>query len=225
MKGENDMAKAKRLITPEGMDSNNGKEESKNGFLEAVTGMATVKETKQKLDDKIPTLNPPEKIKKLVDEVVKYKKEEKEAKAAKEAKAVDVIDWVKEKQDADGFSQDFKKSYRVSGIKETVTYVSADKFSPVKAEDLEELKAALGTKFDDFITKKVTVTVSGKVMSDAKLANELMELIPKNRIPDFFESVISYQACDGLDQKIYSLPRKVFDRVRLLLKQTSPSLR
>jgi len=218
------MPKAKRLITPEGPDSN-GKEESKNGFLEAVTGMAIVKEPKKKVDDKIPTLNPPEKIKKSVDEVVFWKQKEKEAKAEKVAKEEDIIDWVKGKQDEDGFSQSFKKSYRVSGLNETVTYVSSDRFSSVKAEDLVELRSALGTKFDDFVTKKVTVTVSEKVMTDPALANELMSLIPANRIPDFFKSEIAYNACDGFDQKIYSLPRKIVDRVRALVKQASPSLR
>jgi len=204
-----------------------------NDFFEAIEGVSTTKAKKEK--DKMMTLAPPEKIRKMVDEVVHWKQKEKEAKAEKEASEVDVLAWVKERQDTDGFNNDFQKSYRVQGIKDTVTYVSSDKFSPIKPEDLPTLREAIGKRFDELIEKQTTVMLREEVVSGPRsqeLQSELMGLFKtvygdefKEKFQAFFIAETAYLATDGFDRKLYTLSRKIVERVRDLVKQTKASLK
>jgi len=201
--------------------------QSKNEFFEAVAG-ASVPVLKTGHKDKMVTLTPPEKIRKLIDEVVEAKKEEKEAKAAKETAEVDVLDWMQIQQDADGFSQNFQKSYRIQGIKEMVTYVSSDKFSKINPDDITVLKEAFGKKFEEMIQKKLTITVLDSVINGPncqELQTELLERIGKENFPKFFKAETVYLPADEFDRKLYSFSKKIVEQVRNLVRQAKSSLK
>lgn len=201
--------------------------QSKNEFFEAVAGASvTVPKTGHK--DKMITLTPPEKIRKLVDEVVEAKKEEKEAKAEKETAEVDILEWVQNQQDADGFAGNFQKSYRIMGVKEMVTYVTSDKFSRINPDDITTLKEALGKKFDEMIEKKIIITVLDTVINgpnSQELQKELLEKIGKENFPKFFKAETVFLPADAFDKRLFSFTKKVVEQVRSLVKQAKASLK
>lgn len=201
--------------------------QSKNEFFEAVAGASvTVPKTGHK--DKMITLTPPEKIRKLVDEVVEAKKAEKEAKAEKETAEVDILEWAQNQQDADGFAGNFQKSYRIMGMKEMVTYVTSDKFSRINPDDITTLKEALGKKFDEMIEKKITITVLDTVINgpnSQELQKELLEKIGKENFPKFFKAETVFLPADAFDKRLFSFTKKVVEQVRSLVKQAKASLK
>jgi hypothetical protein len=156
---------------------------------------------------------------------VQWKKREKEAKAEKEAREVDIIEFGMKKYEDDGFGNNFQKSFRIKGVIELVTFVSSDKFSAIKEEDLPQLKEILGSKFEEMIQKKQSVSIKDDVMSNPNLQKELMSYVPKDKFGTFFQSNTYYVATDGFDRKLFSLGRKVAEKIRELVKQAKPSLR
>jgi hypothetical protein len=207
---------------------------SDNGFLDAISEVATTKEGASK-KDKMTSLTPPIELRKSIDEIVKWKQKEKEAKAEKEALEVDVLDWAKGRQDEEAFNGNFQKSYRIQGIKEVVTFVSSDKFSVIKPEDLTALREALGQRTDDLIEKQTSVMLRDEVVSGPKsqeLQAELMGLFKtvygdsyKEKFQAFFRSETVFKTVDGFDRKIFSFSKKIVERVRELVKQTKSSLK
>lgn len=211
---------------------------SKNDFLEIVTSVSTTKVTTTTKNG-ISTLTPPEAkegeidYREVVDSIVKWKKVEKEAKAERETREAELIDYVKPIQEEDGFNGKYQKSYYVQGIKEQVTYVSADKFSAPKEEDIGKLQTILGNDFTKVIQSKIELCVRDEVFSNKALQKELMDLMPKN--PDgsinkeifgkFFVAKTEWFVTDGFDQKRFTLPKKVFCKVMEILRQTKPSIK
>lgn len=201
--------------------------QSKSEFWEAVTG-ASIPSTPKAKKDKMVMLTPPEKIRKLVDVVVEAKKAEKEAKAQKETSEVDVLEWAQNQQDADGFSGNFQKSYRIQGMKEMVTFVSSDKFSKINPDDIASLKEAFGKKFDEMILKKTTIMVQDAVLTgpnSQELQAELLERIGKENFAKFFKAETIFVPADEFDRKLFSFPKKIVEQVRNLVKQAKASLK
>lgn len=197
---------------------------NKNEFFEAVTGITTSAPAKTKASSMI-TVSPPEPVKTLVDEIVKWKKIEKEAKAEKESREVDVVDWTQNFQDEKALRGQFQKSYKVAGFKESLTYVSTDYFSAIKEESIPDLQKIFGNSFEEFIQKKVTVSLNEEVMSNPVLQKELMSFIPVEKFKEFFTAIAGYSTVDGFDQKIFSLKKPEIEKVRELVKQKRASLR
>lgn len=214
-----------RKIRPEVKETAEEKRISKNEFFEAITGVSVTKSGQKKENNKIPTVIPPDKLRKQVDELVEWKKKEKEAKAEKESREVDLIDWTKEKQDIDGLKGDFKKSYRIQGVEETVTFVSGDRFSSINSEDIPVLQEIFGDRFNEFMEKKITVSLNEEVMNDSNLQIELMSMIPKEKFKKFFKSETTFSPVSDFDRKIYSFGKKILSQIRDLVKQAKPSLR
>jgi len=207
-------------------------EASANDFLDTISGISAPKSTAKEKSEKMVVLTPPVGLQRQIDELVSWKQKEKEAKAEKEAREVEVIDWVKERQDQDGFADKFQKSYRVQGEKNQVTYVSTDRFSVIKPEAVLELEESLGKKFSDLVEKKFSITLKEEVMKDSTLQKELMETFKrvygedyKEKFGTFFRSEVVFVPVDGFDRKIFSLPKRVVDKVRDLVKQAKPSLK
>jgi hypothetical protein len=199
---------------------------SKNDFFEAVTGITTATPVSSKSKSTMLVLTPPESIKKLVDEVVKWKKIEKEAKAEKEFRETEVVDWTKNVQDEKALKGQFQKSYKVAGFKENLTYVSSDYFSAIKEENISDLQKIFGNSFSEFIQKKVTVSLNEEVMSSPELQAELMSFLPGEKFKKFFSAVSEYKTVDGFDQKIFSLQDKSsIENVREFVKQKRASLK
>lgn len=196
----------------------------KNDFFETVKGISTPKEGKEK-KDKIVTLTPTTELQASVDELVEWKRKEKEAKAEKESREADVIEYVKGYQDDRAFEGDYQKSYRVKGEKEIVTVVSSDRFSAFNPEDEASLKEILGKKYEEFVDERIQVTVKEEVFENPDLQQELMRLIPPDQFGRFFNAERKLVCAKGFDQRIYTLGKKIVERLRPLIKQAKPSVR
>lgn len=200
-------------------------EMTKNDFFEAVHGVTATKPSNGK-KDKMETLSPPDEIKKKVDEIVKWKTEEKKAKAERETREFTVIEWAQGVQEKEAFEGNYQKSFRIPGVKELVTFVTADKFSAIKPEDVEPLKEVLGPKFKELITQKTIVALKAEVLSDPALQAELMSLLGgKEKFSKFFISETTFLTMDGFDQKRFSLPKKIYEKVMEFVKQSKPSIK
>jgi len=199
-------------------------EMSKNDFFAAVHEVSAPKTTNSK-NDKIPTLIPPDEIRAKVDEVVKWKAEEKKAKAEKETREFAIIEWAKDYQDNEAFRNNYQKSYRISGVNDMVTFVTSDKFSAIRPEDVKLLQDILGPKFNEYITQKMTVALKEEVLSNPDLQAELMSLIPRDKFSKFFVAETTFVTVDGFDRKRYSLGKKLFEKVMEFVKQTKPSIK
>jgi len=203
-----------------------------NDFLDTIAGISAPKTTAKEKSEKMITLTPPVELRRKIDELVSWKQKEKEAQAEKSAREGDIIDFCKEKQDADGFSNNFQKSYRVQGVDSQITYVSSDKFSAIKSDMVSELEESLGKKFSELIEKKFSISLKDEVMRDSNLQKELMETFKrvygdsyKEKFGIFFKSEVVFVPVDGFDRKLFSLPKRVVEKVRDLVKQAKPSLK
>jgi hypothetical protein len=168
-----------------------------------------------------------------VDQVVVWKKKEKEARAERETIEAELIDYVMPIQTEDGFNGDYHKSYYVAGITEKITYVSSDRFSAPKDEDIAELNELLGNKFADIIKQNVELKIRDAVFSNKALQKELMELMPKDSdgnvdkavFAKFFEASTEWEVVEGFDLKRFSLSKKLFDKVMNILRQAKPAIK
>jgi len=199
---------------------------SADDFLAAVDSVSTVKEPVKKEKNGMDVLTPEDaNIRKAIDELVQWKKREKEAKAEKESREVDILDFAQKKYDEDGFGNNFQKSYRIKGITEMITFVSSDRFSSIKSDDVALLKEILGGKFEEMVQKKQSVGLKDEVLSNPELQKELMSYVPKEKFGTFFQSTTHYSTVEGFDKKLFSLGRKVVEKIRELVKQAKPSLK
>ena len=164
-------------------------------------------------------------VRKAVDEIVAAKKAMKEAKAVLETKEAEVIGHVLPIYEQDGMKGDFHKSYYVAGETNTVTFVTADKFSAPKNEEIPELQEALGDKFDEVIKKETEIKLRPEIFTNKTLQSELMKLVPKERFGEFFAAETTWSVSDGFDQKRFSLPKKIYEKVMGILKQSKPSIK
>jgi hypothetical protein len=183
-----------------------------------------VDEPKKTKKNGIQTLTPNESIQKAVDDVVKWKKIEKEAEAERLSKEVEIIDFVQIKQDEDGLHNNYQKSYYVTGQKERVTFVSADKFYP-KADDIPALKEALGDRFGEFVEQKIEFAVKSEVIADPVALTELRKLVGDENFFRFFEPKTRYVAAEGFDRKRYTLDKDTLAKVKELVPQAKPAIK
>lgn len=198
---------------------------SADEFLNSVGLVSTTKPVGTKVKNGIRTLSPSEKLRRMVDEITDWKREEKQAKAERETREEEIINWVQTKQEEDGFKGDYQKSYYVAGIENVVTFVSSDRFTPPKPEDIEELTDILGDKFNEFITKNVTVNLKPSVMADKALLDELKAYIPKEEMGKFFEAQTVWGVVNGFDKKRFTLPKRIFEKVSRIIKQAKPGIK
>jgi len=227
-KGVNDREAPRKIVLSEQPGDPKPKPEPKTmsatEFLKNA-GIAVDEPKKATKKNGIQTLTPSESIMKAVDEIVKWKKIEKEAKAERETKEVDVIDFVQAKQDEDAYKNNYQKSYYVKGEKEQVTFVSADKFSSPKPEDIPALKEVLGDRFGEFVEQKVEFAVKAEVIENPSLLTELRSLVGDDKFFKFFEPKVKFVATDGFDRKRYTLDKDTLAKVKELVPQAKPSIR
>jgi len=193
-------------------------------FLEAIASISGPKVVKEK-KDKMETIVPSESLRIKIDEFVEAKKKEKEFKAAKENRESDILEYANEKYESNGLNGNFQKSFRLQGVKETVTFVSSDKFSSIKPEEIAVLKELLGDRYAELIEAKTSVSIKEEVFSNPELRKELISYVPKDVFAKFFKAETYYSTTDGFDRKIFTLPKKTFDKIRSMLKQAKASLK
>jgi hypothetical protein len=195
-------------------------------FMDALASISAPKEsTTNGKKDKMITLVPSDEVKIKVDEYVDAKKKEREYKTAKENRQETILDFATAKYEEDGLNGNFQKSYRIQGVKETVTFVTSDRFSSIKAEEIPALKELLGDKFNDFVVQKTVVSIKDDVMLNPTLRKELINFVPKEVFGKFFKADVYYSTADEFDRKIFSLPKNVYNKIRAMLKQASAALK
>ena len=195
-----------------------------NDFFSAINSTKIESATKDK-KDKISVLTPEDGLRQIVDEFVEWKNREKEAKAEKDSREGSILEYAEKIRDDEGFNGNYQKSYRVAGINSVVTVVSADKFSKIRDEEVPKIRELLGKRVDEFIQSNPKVSLKQEIFSDEKLQKALMDLIPKERFGEFFDSTVETTVVEGYDRKVYTLSRKIVDALRQLVKQAKPSVR
>ena len=170
--------------------------------------------------------NLPQDVKAAIDKFVKAKAAMKAAKADMLASEPMVIDAVREIQDKNGYADDFRKSYDVTGINEKVKYVTQNKFS-INGDDSDEIKELLGDAYDALLEDDYDVRLRPEVLKNADLQEELMTLLKGGELFDkFFYTHVTIKANKDFDSKVYKhVDASDLDALRIFVKQNKPSLR
>ena len=196
---------------------------SADEFLASVGVAVTPKPANGKKNG-IRTLTPTERLRTVVDELVDWKKTKKEAEAEISSREVNLIDYVQPIQEEDGFKSDYQKSYYLAGMKETLTFVSADKFTAPTEDDIPSLQDALGDRFSEFLKKETTISLKSGILDNPVLLGELKNLIGEN-FPKFFEAKQRWSVADAFDVKRFTLPKRIYDKIMAVVHQAKPALK
>ena len=185
---------------------------------------ATKTTTEAPKKGKMPTLEATPEVKKAVDEYQEAKTAAKQAEAIMEVTGPIITDFVRDRQDADGYAGKFTGSYAVMGHKSTAKVVYANKYS-LSAEDGPQLAEVLGAEFDRMVTKKAVVTLKAEVFENEAMQTKLMGLLGDS-FPEFFETKITLGVAEGFNRDIYRVvtPEKLAD-LRVFARQYKPSIR
>jgi hypothetical protein len=186
---------------------------------------ATAKTETAPKKGKMPTLEAPPEVKAAVDEYQEAKATMKQAEAIMDVTGAVITDYVREKQDADGFARKFSGSYAVMGNRATAKVVYANKYT-LSANDEGQLAAVLGLEnFNTMIKKWHTVTLKPEVFENPELSGALMELIG-DRFADFFETKTSLGVCEEFNKLVYQVLKPAdLDDLRVYARQYKPSIR
>jgi hypothetical protein len=174
---------------------------------------------------KMPTLEAPPEVKAAVDEYQEAKTAMKQAEAIMEVTGAVITDYVREKQDADGFARKFSGSYAVMGNRATAKVVYANKYT-LSANDEGQIVEVLGPEnFTAMIKKWHTVTLKPEVFENEELSGALMELIGE-RFADFFETKTSLGVCEDFNKLVYQVLKPAdLENLRVFARQYKPSIR
>ena len=164
-------------------------------------------------------------VRDAVDNFVAAAKAEKQAKAEKAFNEAAIIDAVKEQQDKDGFTNNFRKSYDVQGNSESVKFVSKNAAS-ISAEDADEIKKRLKKNYDYLIEEKTSVTLKAEIFADEKKQEELMEMLGDS-FAEFFDVETKLKIAADYDKNIYSIVKDQdeLETVRTFIKPYKPAIR
>jgi hypothetical protein len=189
----------------------------------AMLGATKTKEAAPK-KGKMPVLEPTAEVKQAVDEYQEAKAIQKQAEAVMEVAGATISDYVRGRQDADGFARKFSGSYQVMGNKATAKVIFANKYS-LSGDDAEQLKEIMGEEFETMIIQKPTVTLKATVFEDEEKQERLMELLG-DEFADFFETKISLGVCEEFNRQVYQVLRpEELENLRVYAKQYKPSIR
>jgi hypothetical protein len=178
--------------------------EQDDDFFEALE-QTEVKKAPAKKKSDMPVLeDAPAEVKEAVDEVNNAKADKKAAEARIKAADAIVTDYVKPIQHEDGFEGDFHNSYKVKGNETELSYVASNKFS-INTDDEKQIKELLGEHYDNMIEKDRSMYVLPKVLKNAALQKELLQLIGKENFAKFFGTSVSLKVKKGYIEKRYNV--------------------
>lgn len=199
------------------------RKEKTTSFADALKKSTTTVAKKQSTS-KVTEIDVPKNIKEDIDRFVTAKADEKKAKADKVNAEGSIIDFASTEQDRLGFAGDYSKSYKLSGNKSKVTYVTSNRHS-ISSEDIEEIKEMLGENFSDLISENTEVKLKAAIFTDEALQQKLMEAVGDS-FGEFFETITDYTVSDDFDRKIYDAitPEKLAD-IRVYCKPYKAALR
>lgn len=189
----------------------------------AMLGATTTTATAPK-KGKMPTLDAPPEVRTAVDEYQEAKAAAKQAEAVMDLAGAVITNFVRNRQDTDGFAGNFSGSYALMGNRATCKVVFANKYS-LSAEDGPRLAEILGPELDRMVTKKAVVTLKASVFEDEAAQQKLMALLGDS-FPEFFETKITLGVAEGFSRDIYRAvtPEKLAD-LRVFVRQYKPSIR
>lgn len=199
------------------------KKKASLNFDDVLNQNATAKKPAKKKAS-MPTVETPDAIRAAVDTFNNAKKAMAAAKAEMDAVASDIIDFGREKQDEFGFSNNFRKSFKLEGNESEVKFVSSNRFG-VNVDDEPEIRELLGDSFDDLMTSKFNVTLKAEVFESESLKAELMNLIG-DKFSTFFDTQKSLTVNDDFDKNVYNvLDKDGLEDLRIFVKPYKPSLK
>jgi len=153
--------------------------------------------------------------------------------AAKKAKKIEdsnikkaeptIIDFGIKLKDEKAYSGKFQKSYKIGSDDNHVNFVTANKWS-FKEDDVDEIVGILGDKADNMIVEETEVKLKADVFKNEELKAKFVEMVGAE-FPEFFETVVSHHVSTDFDAKVYDLPEEDYSDLKLLMKQSKPSLR
>jgi hypothetical protein len=172
----------------------------------------------------IPFLKIPQRIKDAVDTFQAAKKNKIQAEATMKEKEAVIIDFVREKQDLDGFADKYHNSYALKGEGHEVKVIYAKKWS-INPESKSELKKLLKRNYNILIKESYSLSLRKEVFEDGQLQKDLLSLIG-DRFKDFFESKLVLNVTENFSQEIYQMVDKDgLKLLRSLCQQNKPSLK
>ncbi len=200
---------------------------AKLNFSDVVANSATPKsKSKAKKSEKEIISDAPEAVKKAITAVVKAKTAKKKAESDIKVSETPVIEFGNKLKDERAFNGDYNKSYKIEGSEgETVTFVTANKFSHSE-DDHEELSELMGEEnFEALVPKDYTIKVKAEVFSDPDMQEFLMKKMG-NRFNDFFEVETDRKIIPTFDEELYKRfdEDKVAD-IKVFMKQSKPAVK
>jgi plastocyanin len=200
---------------------------AKLNFSDMVEEVAKPKsKSTSKKSDKEIISDAPEAVKKAITAVVKAKAEKKKAESDIKVSETPVIEFGNKLKDERAFNGDYNKSYKIEGSEgETVTFVTANKFSH-NVDDEEELAELMGEEnFEDLVPKEQVLKVKDDIFTNPEMQEFLMKKMG-NRFNEFFEVETSRKVIPTFDEELYKRfdEDKVAD-IKVFMKQSKPSIK
>jgi hypothetical protein len=169
--------------------------------------------------------NAPKEVKEAVDAVVNAKAEIKKQGAIQTKNEAVVFDHVKPIQDKDGFNHKHSKSYEISGVKETVKYVTQNRFT-VNIDDQENLEELLGEDgFEERFEIQKSLTAVSDIFTDEDLQKEVMEKLGDDLFAKLFVYSEKLKIKADFDKLQYALSKDKLADLRIFAKQYKAAIR
>ena len=165
----------------------------------------------------------PDNVQGEIDNLLGAKKKKKTAESDIKKSEPVIIDHGTSMKDNNAFAGKFQKSYKLGNEDSHVNFITANKWS-FQEEDVEEIKGIIGDNADDLIIQDKNVQLKKGVFADQDLMKKFIKMVGK-QFPEFFETVVSHHVSENFDEKIYALGEDALEDLRLLMKQSKPSLR
>lgn len=189
-------------------------------LLNSNTTKKVAKKASKKSAEIIPV---PSNIQTEIDSLLKAKKAKKTAESDIKKSEPTIIEHGITMKDKKAFSGKFQKSYKLGNDENHVNMVTANKWG-FKEDDVDEIKNIIGENADDLIIEEKDVKLKAEVFSNPDLKKKFVEMVGKD-FPEFFETVVSHHVSADFDEKVYDLGESAYEDLKLLMKQSKPSLR
>lgn len=203
------------------------KGENNMSDFDSLLNTNTVKKTDAKTKKSNAEILPvPDRVQVEIDNLIKAKKAKKTAESDIKKAEPTILGHGITMKDEKAFGGKFQKSYKIGTSDSHVNFVTANKWS-FKEDDVNEIKNMINeadVNADDLIIEQKDVKLKAEVFSDEDLKAKFVEMVG-NAFPEFFETVVHHHVSADFDEKVYDLGEDTLEDLRLLMKQSKPSLR
>ena len=193
------------------------------GFDDMLNSNVKKKETKKASKKSAEIVPVPADVQAEIDKLLEAKKAKKKAESDIKKAEPTIIDHGITLKDGNAYKGSFQKSYKLGNDDNHVNMVTANKWS-FKEEDVDSIKEIIGDDADEMIIKETEVRLKPEVFKDPELKQKFVQMVGME-FPDFFETHVSHHVSADFDEKIYNLGEEKVEDLRLLMKQSKPSLR